>query len=384
MVASVTLFGCGAAEDPNVSQTPIAVVPAEMQGLWGRDELDLPGLRVRETGYDYKELKVDITKGKVEGSDVVIERAETRWMKTMEKFSRCTGTIGIDGDRFFIRMFAEGRDTACESIVEGRPWVRWKTIDALPESLSGTFGLIGVPFELGKDGVKPLPPPDTTEAPLPITFTKLVADPESPDRVYVVDAKWGDREGLVGVVERSGEFVSGRMWSPDNPGETVIDFSGETREVDFSALPGGAGGGKFSNRKSTLTLTPNGKTVKVVLDTLGDGGVTCEYEVHDTETLPSTQQVSAGVPMMGGVKLATQRSKPTRTGDGCMAKATAQCETGFLYMQACEGEPTEELCPDTLYVKSDDGKSWKVAVTPQYHYELACLALDGEWVAIDG
>ena len=126
MLAMLAAFACKP-KDETLSTEPLEIIPAEIQGTYGRTAEDAPGMQVSASGLVFDEMTLTIHAGTMEGDTVRVERATLAWEKLEPK--TCSGTIARQGDRLLLNLYqVDGGQERCESTLDAewsRAQVRW-------------------------------------------------------------------------------------------------------------------------------------------------------------------------------------------------------------------------------------------------------------------
>jgi hypothetical protein len=384
-------------KDEAPSTEPLELIPAELQGVYGRTPADAPGLKVGATGIDFDQMQLVIHDGKLEGDTVRIERATLKWQKLEPK--TCTGTIAQQGNRLLLDLYeVDGAKQKCDSLLEAE-WFRWQPLTELPEALRGRYNVLSVAADRLKLEL------DWFEAEMITQSIHQLPGNDAQVLLLIDDAKveWFDEQGTklerscTGTVELADGFLVTDFWvprrfeptpgSPEASDEAVLakldehrahcqDWRGRAKkfEVSMDGLP------KSPIKKGdvSLSITPE----KVVLDS---PALRCEQDLWATESVPS------GYGVMGGQRLTLGKAEPTGVSDACRLNMRIWCERqeGNDAVDAatppsegvadCMAEVERELCPAAIVVQAVSDLRYKFAVEPFAFNELACVATTGDF-----
>jgi hypothetical protein len=403
MLTSV-MGGCKAKDD-TLSTDPLELIPADIQGIYGRMVEDAPGMTVSATGLSHGEMQLTIHQGKMEGSTVRIERATLKWAK-LDEPKTCNGTLSRQGDQLLMTLYDSNKDgDKCESMLDAK-WLRWEPLDTLPELIRGRYGALlveengmrldieSVRAEMEVKTIRELPGSNDERAEVLITAAKVVtAQFDQEPEIY-------ECTGIMKVAE-------GRMdtdfWVP--PTLVPVPGSDEAKdpvkqaqlaanedacerwdgtafkwEVSLESLP------KQPIKFGELSLEITQQ--QVVLDS---PHLRCEQELWRTETVDS-QAGWAGV-QVGGERMTLSRAEPKLVSDECKLKLRIWCELQMggdpaaidpasapaEYIAACIADTQRQLCPESITVRALSDVRYKVHVEPPNFNAIACVDPTGEF-----
>lgn len=403
LIAGVGLSACKS-KDEAPSTEALELIPAEVQGIYGRTAEDAPGMEVTATGLRFDQMQLTIHEGKMEGGTVRIERATLEWEKLEPK--TCNGTLARQGDRLLMTLYdSENTEAKCESTLEAE-WHRWEQLESLPEMIQGRYGSLlvepgGMRLDIEwvhaqmKAGViRALPGNNDERAELLIKQATVEGEGE---------------DGAVQTFECMGtmKLEEGRLhtdfWVPParvpEPGtdeaakpevqarvaaneEACDAWDGHARkwEVDLSALPSQP----IRSGELRLSVSPDKKVV------LESPDLRCEQELWRTESVDSRGGWNAQV---GGERMTLARAEPTAVSKDCALKLRIWCEVqeggdpGAIdpsrapaeHVAACMDLTQHDLCPDTLTVRAISSTRFKVHVEPPSFNAIACVDPTGEF-----
>lgn len=403
-VLSFVTPGCKPKDDAR-STDALELIPADIQGIYGRTAEDAPGMTVSGTGLSLGELQLIIHQGKMEGSTVRIERATLQWAKLEPK--TCNGTLSRQGDQLLMTLYDSEKDgDKCESTLDAK-WLRWEPLDELPELIRGRYGALlveehgmrldveWVHAQMTVETIRELPGSNDERAEVLITAAKVVSagfDDEAPETFECT--------GTMTLAE-------GRMdtdfWVPANlvpkPGsdeakdpvqqaehaanEDACDRWDGTAfkwDVSLDKLP------KQPIRFGELSLAITQQ--QVVLDS---PHLRCEQQLWRTETVDS-QAGWAGM-QVGGERMTLSRAEPKHVSDECKLKLRIWCELQMggdpkaidpasepaEHIAACIDDAQHQLCPESITVRALSDVRYKVHVEPPNFNAIACVDPTGEF-----
>jgi hypothetical protein len=384
-------------KDEVLSTEPLELIPADLQGVYGRTPADAPGMNVTAAGLEYDQMQLTIHAGKMEGDTVRIERATLKWEKFEPK--TCSGTIAQQGTRLLIDLYDDKREK-CDPMLEAQ-WSRWEPLTELPELLRGRYNVLTVAADRLKLEL------DWFDAQM-ITQSIFRLPGNNDEHVFVLidDAKleWFDEQGTkiekscTGTIELADGFLSTDFWlpkrqepvpgSPEASDPAVLakleeqrahckDWQGraEKFEVSMEGLPKSP----IAKQDVSLSITQE----KVVLES---PALRCEQELWRTESVPS------GYGVMGGQRLTLGKAEPTGVSDGCKLNMRIWCERQLGNdgkvdaktppsdeVAECLDEIERELCPAAITVAAISDLRYKFVVDPPAFNELACVDTTGDF-----
>jgi hypothetical protein len=394
-------------KDETLSTDPLELIPAEIQGIYGRTTDDAPGMTVSGTGLSLGEMQFTIHQGKMEGSTVRIERATLKWAK-LDEPKTCNGTLSRQGDQLLLTLYDSNKDGAkCESMLDAK-WLRWEPLDTLPELIRGRYGALlveengmrldieGVHAEMQVETIRELPGSNDERVEVLITAAKVVGDAldfnEPPETVE-----------CTGTMKLAEGRMDTDFWVPAplvlTPGsEDAKDPAKQAKfaaneehcnrwdgsafkwEVRMDNLP------KQPIKFGALSLTVTPK--QVVLDS---PHLRCEQELWRTESVDS-QAGWAGV-QVGGERMTLSRAEPKQVSDECKLKLRIWCEQQeggdptnidpasepAEHIAACIDFTQQQLCPESITVRAISDVRWKVHVEPPSFNAIACVDPTGDF-----
>lgn len=395
--ALLLTLGCKRQEQ-QPSTAALELIPADIQGSYGRMATDAPGMLVTPTGLEFGQLSLTIHAGKMEGDTVRVERATLQWQKLDPK--TCNGTIARQGERLLMSLYdSENPEAKCDSVLEAQ-WFRWEQLDALPELIRGRYAALliepdgmhldldWVHAELDAELIRELPGSNDERAEL------LIADAQVSSAELDEQPKTFTCSGTMSLADGR---LSTDFWVPapmiPEPGSEAANDPA-TRErlaehqqacdrwdgtatkwtVDLTSLP------KRPISTGSLTLDINAE--RVVLDSQE---LRCEQPLWRTESVDS-RAGWAGV-QIGGERMTLGRAEPTRVSEGCALKLRIWCEvqdgaeTSAIdpnsepaeHIAACIDFARQELCPTSITVRALSDTRHKVHVEPPQFNQIACV-----------
>jgi hypothetical protein len=401
-VALLASTACKSTEE-EPSTEPLEIIPADIQGVYGRTAEDAPGMQVSATGLEFDQMKLTIHAGAMEGDTVRVERATLAWEKAEPK--TCSGTIARQGDRLLLSLYqVDGAKDKCESTLDAT-WSRWELLDSLPELVRGRYGSLLIEpqgMRLDLDWV-------STSMKAGNVYALPGSNDERAD-LLIRDAQFVDETGVLGNFECSGTMkleegnLTTNFWVPrrlvpeigseQDKDEAVQTKLTENREacerwngsaqkwtVDLAKLP------KTEIRKGDVSLSVS--EGQAVFDS---PDLRCELPVWRTESVPSDAPYD---PAAGSELMTLGKAEPKRVGDGCKLKLRIWCErqagndVGSIQADAapdegvgdCIEDQTRDLCPDQIYVRSISDVRFKLGAGPDSFNEIACVDTSGDFLA---
>ena len=391
--------------DDGQSTDPLELIPADIQGIYGRGVSDEPGMVVSATGLELGQMKLTIHAGKMEGSTVRVERATLQWKKLDPK--TCSGTISRQGDRLLMTLYDDGHpDAKCESILDAE-WFNWSALDELPATVQGRYGpllvepkqlkldLEWVHEELVVETIRELPGTNDERAELLIADAKVVRHDEGGATTEFACS---------GKLSLDNNRLSADFWVPARLVPEVGSEDAEDPEkqealaVNERACDDWDGhANKWIVRLDNLPKQPiaSGDVKLEVSETrvvLDSPDLRCEHELWGTESVDSQRGWSGAV--IGGERMTLGKAAPARVSDGCKRKLRTWCELdqGTAAADIDHAAPASEavqycldniegrLCPDTITVREISNTLYKIVqVEPQRFYEIACVDVTGDF-----
>lgn len=380
----VSLGGCKDKQDSG-STEPLDLIPADIQGIYGRTGDDAPGMQVDASSVRFRQLSLVIHAGKMEGSTVRVERATLTWENMDEK--TCNGTIARQGDRLLFDLFNDA-GKKCDLTLEAA-WRRWEPLAGMPEAMQGRYGVLliedkGMRLELDWvatqmtfDGIVELPDSNDERTELLIQKAKVVP-------VGDEQATGHECAGTMKLVEGQLEtdFWVPLHLLPTKEQEEKLDEAGQAAKqahidacnawdgsdvkwtVDASKLPKAP----IANAKATLTITPE-------LVTLKGAELECEQPLHRTQSVATGAFWAEGP---GGERLSLGRAEPLRVSEECKLKIEVYCrnnygETETEAIEGCVTDTERNLCPGALYLREISDVRYKVGLEPDWINQVACV-----------
>jgi hypothetical protein len=403
LVLVAGLGGCKSKDD-TLSTDPLELIPADIQGIYGRMVEDAPGMTVSGTGLTHGEMQLIIHQGKMEGSTVRIERATLQWAKLEPK--TCNGTLSRQGDQLLMTLYDSNKDgDKCESMLDAK-WLRWEPLDKLPELLRGRYGALlveddgmrldveWVRAEMEVETIRELPGSNDERAEVLITAAK------------VTTADFGEEPE---IFECTGtmKLAEGRMdtdfWVPATlvpvPGSDEAKDPVQQAELAANADACDRWDGTAFKWDVSLASLPK-QPIKfgelslaitqpqVVLDS---PHLRCEQELWRTETVDS--QASWGAVQVGGERMTLSRAEPKHVSEECKLKLRIWCELQMggdpaaidpaskppEHIAACIDDANRQLCPESITVRAISDVRYKVHVEPPSFNEIACVDPTGDF-----
>lgn len=403
VMAMLAITACKSTEE-EPSTEPLEIIPADIQGVYGRTAEDAPGMQVTATGLEFDQMKLTIHAAVMEGDTVRVERATLQWLQGEPK--TCNGTIARQGDRLLLSLYqVDGAKDRCESTLDAT-WSRWELLDSLPELVRGRYGSLLVEpqgMRLDLDWI-------STSMKAVAVYALPGSNDERAD-LLIREAQFVDETGILGNFECSGTMkledgeLTTNFWVPrrlvpeigseQDKDEAVQAKLTENREacerwngsadkwnVDLAKLP------KTEIRKGDVSLAiRDGKAVFESPD-LG-----CELPLWRTESVPSD---ALGDPSAGSELMTLGKAEPKHISDGCKLKLRIWCErqagndVGSIKAESapdeavgdCIEDQTRDLCPDQIYARSVSDVRYKLGAGPESFNEIACVDTSGDFLAV--
>ena len=392
----VLVFGCKK-NKAEASSEALAIIPADIQGVYGRTANDAPGMKVTPSGLETPHMKLTIHQGKLEGSTVRVERATLAWAKLEPK--TCTGTVSRQGDRLLMSLYELDRgDTRCEPLLDAE-WFRWEQATELPKLIQGRYGVVLVEPQRLRLDLEWVEESMKVESLFVLPGTNDVRA-----ELLIDDAKV---EAEDGSFECTGtlSFVDNRLetdfWVPAH----LEPAEGEEDELEAEALAklhenrricdnwdGSATRWNVSLDKLPDAPVSNGETTITVSEqqvVLSSEHLHCEMPLHRTESVASRRWGNAAA---GAESMTLGKAAPSSVSDECKLKLRIWCErdegkVGFdpqvapsENVLACMDHAEHELCPDKIYMREISDIRYKVGAEPRRFNEIACVNMIGDFV----
>jgi hypothetical protein len=404
LLCAASLTGCKKKDDAPSTEA-LELIPAEIQGVYGRTPEDAPGMTVSATGLARDQMKLTIHAGKMEGSTVRVERATLAWEKLDPK--TCHGTISRQGDRLLMTLYdSENEQAKCESTLDAE-WFHWPELDALPELIQGRYGSLLVEprgmhldvdwihAEMKAEAIRELPGNNDERAELLIAAAKVTSeDAEGETREFACAGTMTLEDGRLTT-----DFWVPHRLVPEAGSEAAKDPArqaelaaneqacdawdgGATKwTVDLSQLP------KQTIAAGELSLAVSAE--QVVLDS---PHLRCVQPLWRTQSVDSRGGWGA---QFGGERMTLARAEPERVSEDCKLKLRIWCEVqdGVPTTEidpdappsediaACMDLTQHELCPDSITVRAISDVRYKVHVEPASFNAIACVDPTGEFSA---
>ena len=406
MIAMLAMIAAGSGckpKDKTLSTDAIELIPADIQGIYGRSAEDAPGMTVSATGLELGEMQLTIHEGKMEGSTVRIERATLAWKKLEPK--TCNGTLSRQGDQLLMTLYDSNKDgDKCESMLDAK-WLRWEALDELPALIRGRYGSLlvepkgmrldveWVRAEMEVETIRELPGSNDERVEVLITAAKVVtADlDEEPETFHC--------SGTMTLAE-------GRMdtdfWVPHNlvpvPGSPEAEDPARQAQLAANEDHCNRWDGtafKWEVKLDNLPKKPiaSGETSIAITQqqvVFASPHLRCEQELWRTEAVDSHAGWD-GV-QFGGERMTLSRAEPKSVSDECKLKLRIWCERQegdaanidpasepAEHIAACMDFTQQQLCPESITVRALSDTRYKVHVEPMSFNEIACVDLTGEF-----
>jgi hypothetical protein len=381
-VASLVVFvalGCNK-EEVHEAQP----LPESMRGHWAQREEQLltgktVGLVVEEKSLRFSELTLTIVDGKEIGSgNYQVGLAEVVWEKN-PKTKRCSGTIGITGTTLLVKLYEQGSESACESVLAGE-WRGLKPATEVPEAMLGTFGVeeaesdfASVGFTIGKQEIS------FTDDPERVTIEGLYTWADKPTEVFVSGAKYRGKDCLGSLALLEGKAQLSLVERADST-QFCVSSVGARWTVDTRQLPQKT----VTNGKVDVTIAAD----RVTVVTKDEMALRCELPILRTEARSATESAWKNVPVTGGTIAVLGANEPKNGAAECrkrlenLAQKECEEETGA----PCERDVWESfadvtlpLCPAQIVVGDPLASGRKIALLPQSRPLQACFDMTGDF-----
>lgn len=395
----ISLAACKRDEGPP-STAAIELIPADIQGIYGRTAEDAPGMVVSASGFEFGQMTLTIHEGKMEGDTVRVERATLAWAKLEPK--TCTGTIARQGDRLLLSLYdSKNTEAKCESVLDAA-WHRWEQLDGLPELLLGRYGALLIE----PDGMRL--DVDWLHAELKTTLIReLPGSNDERAEVLIADAQVTTAEPgedpqtftCSGTMILEEARLTTDFWVPlalvPEPGTPEAedparraqhaanedacdrwDGSATKYEVSLAQLP-----------KQPIAFGPLKLDISQTQVVLDSPALRCEQELWRTESV----ETRPGWP--GGERMTLGRAAPKHVSDDCKLKLRIWCEVQdgtevaaidpsaepAEHVAACIDLTAHELCPHSITLRAISDTRYKVHIEPPSFNQIACVDPTGEF-----
>jgi len=402
--AVLLALACIACKDKNenLSTEPLELIPAELQGTYGRTPQDAPGMKVTATGLQFDQMQLVIHDGKLEGDTVRIERATLQWEKLEPK--TCSGTIARQGARLLLDLYEVGGEKGkCEAVLEAE-WSHWQPITALPALLHGRYDTgSDLLFSVTADRLR-LDIGWFKSDMQPTAMHQLPGTNDERAKVLVDEAKVSfESDGetfetvCTGTIELADGWFTSEFWvpkrfelpvgSPEAEDPAAQEKLAQQRDAcegwhgraqKFEISMDGLPKAPIQKGDVSLAITPE----KVVLES---PALRCEQELWRTETVPTRYGV------FGGQRMTLGKAEPTAVSDACKLNLRIWCErqAGDNKVDAatppaewvveCMKDQQHELCPASITVQAISDLRYKFAIEPFTFNEIACVDTTGDF-----
>lgn len=362
-VCALIVVGCGD------SETKAAPIPEALRGAYGRSMDDLlhgtDGLTITADTLTLSEMTIAIKDGKLVGDDYQVNLAEVSWKKEVDKVpGKCKGTIARDGEHLFLRLFEQGSDAPCETILEGE-WRAWKSTTEFPEGLRGWFGAAWTysaseGFEIGPTAL-------VHTAGGMFALERAMAWEGRGDEIMVQESSYGSAK-CRGVLKLEEDQISSDLEPLDGTDEPCPRFYGERWLIDDKKLPKAP----LTNGKVSITVANGIATVK----SLAEPAMTCTQKVLRTKARATTDRGRDGIPVLGGLVLALEHAEPEGDMTGCsdavkrldatecQTKLGVFCDQEFLAALTDQERVVQAHCPTHIVIGDAELEGQRVALLP--------------------
>lgn len=350
-------------------------------GAWGQNEkhaaMNTVGLELAGTTLRFGELTITITRGAMTGpDDYRVDEAEAAWVKDTKPPKKCTGTLARQGNVLLVKLFREGSDTRCESVLDGE-WRSWTMGKQLPETLLGVYGSdardagadIGLRLSSGTIGF--------TDGGHELVLDEVLVWADKPDLVHVRKGTYGDVT-CSGTITRADGLLTLTLAAADGGPEGASCPSGRGKlwTVDRKYLPTAA----IDNGKVTVSVDGDKLTLR------SKDGMVCTQQVLQTAARSTSGSSWDGIPVTGGAVLVLHAAVPEAGGASCIDKlrtlATELCvdPDDPRCFEARLASDEAIACPRQVIIGDLVPGGRKAAVLPAGMQNLACWDMTGMFV----
>lgn len=354
-----------------------ADLPERLSGAFGQNEthatMTTAGLELSGTTLRYGELTVTITQGASTGpDDYRVDAAESAWAKDTKGPKPCTGTISRQGNVLLVKLFKQGSDTRCESVLDGE-WKAWTVTDVMPETLRGVYG--GDPrteqADVGmKIGDKTIGFTDGGDV---LAIEEVVAFVDKPGAAFLRRSKFLEF-GCTGSLELVDEKLTLTLTtSADAPeGASCPNGRGTRWSVDPKHLPKGT----IDNGHVTITVAGDKLTL------VDREGLRCTQTILNTATRSVTGSAYDGIPVTGGAVLVLEHGVPEpdtacKTKLGNVAEQLCGELDGTRCLDARSAMEQPIVCPRQVIIGDPTHGGHKAAMLPASFANLTCWNMTG-------
>lgn len=379
LVMQATLSaGCG----DQAAATSAADLPARLVGAYGQNEahakLATAGLELAGTTLKFGELTVTIKQGAATGADDYrVDAAEAVWAKDTKPPKACKGTISRQGNVLLVKLFKEGTDARCESVLDGE-WRAWTLTDTLPEGLRGVYGgdARGEEADIGlRLAEKSIGFTDGGDA---VAVQEVLTWVDKPTSALLRRSTFRDF-GCVGSITRTDEELALSLTPVEGAPEGSVCPSGRGSRwsVDPKHLPPGT----LDN--GHVSLTAAGERLTLV----DRQGLKCTQAILHTAARSVTGSAYDGIPVTGGAVLVLEHAVPEAGADTCLSRlrnvSTNLCAEYDLdrcaQAQAAVEQPV--VCPRQIVIGDPTQGGFKAAMLPATITNLTCWDMTGIFAA---
>lgn len=370
-------LACGEA-----APTAAAELPARLVGAFGQNEahatMETAGLEIAGTTLKFGELTITITQGAATGTDDYrVDAAEAVWAKDTKPPKPCTGTISRQGNVLLIKLFKQGSDTRCESVLDGE-WKAWQVLDALPEDLRGVYGgdarneQADIGLRLADKSI------GFTDGGAAVAIEQVVAWVDKPGTAYVRKATFAGF-GCSGSVTRTDDTLA--LALKPIAGAPGVATCPNGRGTRWSVEPKHLPKGPIDNGHVTITATGEKLTL------VDRQGLRCVQNILHTAARSVTGSAYDGIPVTGGAVLVLEHAEPEAGADTCKTRLVnvAQQLCAELDNTRCfEANGAVEspiACPRQVVIGDPMQGGWKAAVLPASFASLTCWNMTGMFAA---
>lgn len=399
-LAVIALTSCKD-RDKNASTEALALIPAELHGLYGRTTKDAPGMRVSESGLEFGEMKLIIHEGKMEGDTVRIERATMQWEKLEPR--TCTGTLSRQGDQLLMSLYeVGGAQESCEKLLDAE-WFHWQQIDELPAMLQGRYGQVSVEpkglrleFDWSDERM-------TTES-----IYELPGSNDERVELLVLDAKVSYQNAAGATVhdqcsgtikladgQLSTKFEVPKRLIPEPGSDAAKDPKLQAKLADNEDTCRGWAGRAYKWEVSMEKL-PKAPLVKgeVSLAIDAEKVVLASPALRCEQALWRTESIESGRGRLGGERMTLSKAEPSAVSDDCKLNIRIFCErrgganvadldlelAPSESVSECMQESERELCPASITVQAISDVRYKFKVEPPSFHQIACVDMTGDFM----
>lgn len=357
-------------------------LPERLVGAFGQNEahakMATAGLELSGTTLRFGELTITLEQGAATGpDDYRVDLAQAVWTKDTKPPKACKGTISRQGNVLLVKLFKEGTDARCESVLDGE-WKAWTQSDVLPENFRGVYGgdarneEADVGLKLSDKSI------GFTDGGDAVTVEQVLTWVDKPGTTYVRKSTFG-KFGCTGSMTRTDDSLVLALTPGEGAPEGASCPSGRgTRwSVDRKHLPAT----KLDN--GHVTLSVEGERL-----TLTDRqGLRCTQNVLHTAARSVTGSAYDGIPVTGGAVLVLEHALPEAGAETCSTRLRNVATTlvnEFDIERSRQAEDAMQApitCPRQVVIGDPTQGGFKAALLPASITNLTCWDMTGIFAA---